>query len=1314
MLKQIALSVVAFSLAAILPTVTHAEDWPTYLNSNTRHGYTTDSIQLPLSKAWDFESVAPPEKSWGDGPGERIIEGKDLEQRVTHDDAFHVAVVGDRVYFGSSVDHQVRCIDAVSGDEHWHFFTGGPVRLAPTVHNGHVYFGSDDGFVYCLNADNGQPAWKLRAGPNDEWMIARQEMISRWPIRTNVIIKDDVAYFGAGLFPHENVYLYAVDAQSGQIVWKHGNISQRDAGRNDLSPQGYLLCSEDKLFVPSGRSMPGVFELKTGLPAYKGKINWRKDGISGGTQALLSDGQLYTYGAHQILAMDESNGKVGYGWFDGDQMAIDGKSAYICNGTYLARINRRAYAVNSREQHKLELELADLKKKVRSQKGAEKTKTLDRMMAAQKRMGEIADIGFVWKVKSTHESALIVAGDQILVGGKDTLVVYNKSDGSVVAEQAMDGAVRGLAVANGHLLASTDTGHVTCFTNNANEATAKVTSKTDTANQTTAPFPQDDKTDSYANAAKDILQTAGSKEGFCLVVGNEDGRLAYEIAKQSNMQIYCVERDLTKVEQARERFAAADMYGNRIVVHHADLDELPYSSYFANLVVSDTCLSTGTMPIAADRIARHIKPLGGKLILNSTRQDKRKTTTTDTETYAKELGLNKPAIQSTDNWVVVTRAGLDGAGDWSHQYGDAGNSACSKDYRIKGGLGVLWYGDPGENKMVNRHEGAVGPLSVNGRLFIQGDSTIMAYDAYNGRFLWEIDNPDSIRTGVFQNNNPGNLVASPDALFYMTGDVCVKLDAATGQVVQKLPLPKSKADGEHQWGYVAYHDGILFGTATRRGELESKLRRRGRKTLDSTDAIFAVDANTGEHKWVYQGNNIAHHTIAIGGERVFLIDSSITSDERNRILQEDKSKLATLTGKAKARAEELAKKVDLRMAVAIDAKTGNKEWAKPVDVTDCSEIGIGGGKLTLIYANNVLVLCGANANGHYWKQFIAGDFSKRRLVALSGDDGKRLWAKDANYRHRPIVVDDQIVAEPWSYDLYSGVQKTRSNPVTGKDEPWSMMRSGHHCGMMTAVPNMLFFRAGYTGIYDLQQDDGTQHFAGHRTGCWINMIPANGLLMIPESSAGCVCLFSIASTIVMEPREARRPWAMYSSTGNLTPVKHLSLNFGAPGDRKDSRGRVWLAHPRPRPSRETSLDLNLAVNDDMYPGGRFIADDSVETTIADSEVDWVLSSTASGIREVVIPCIDKAKGENPATYTIRLHFAELDETIKPGDRIFDVIVQGKTVLENYDIAAKTKQSNTAIVETIDNITVTDNLTIQLNTDGESTTPVLNGLEVIQK
>ena len=82
-------------------------------------------------------------------------------------------------------------------------------------------------------------------------------MISRWPVRTGVLVDNGVAYFGAGVFPHENVYLYAVNAIDGSVIWKQDNLSAEDAGRNDLSPQGYLLASDELLFVPSGRSSTG-------------------------------------------------------------------------------------------------------------------------------------------------------------------------------------------------------------------------------------------------------------------------------------------------------------------------------------------------------------------------------------------------------------------------------------------------------------------------------------------------------------------------------------------------------------------------------------------------------------------------------------------------------------------------------------------------------------------------------------------------------------------------------------------------------------------------------------------------------------------------------------------------------------------------------------------------------------------------------------------------------------------------------------------------------------------------------------------------
>jgi hypothetical protein len=368
-------------------------------------------------------------------------------------------------------------------------------------------------------------------------------------------------------------------------------------------------------------------------------------------------------------------------------------------------------------------------------------------------------------------------------------------------------------------------------------------------------------------------------------------------------------------------------------------------------------------------------------------------------------------------------------------------------------------------------------------------------------------------------------------LFVAVDDACTELDAATGQVRRVHRAPQSSDGVPRAWGYVACEGGLLFGTATINSELDKALKRRGRQVDQRTDAIFAVDRTTGEQRWIYRGRNILHVTIAIGDDRVFFIDSSITAAERERLLQQDKSDLVNLPPEEARRKEEELKALDVRLAVCLDAHTGQLLWSQPVDVTDCSRIGIGGGQLTLMYHDGHVLICGANANGHYWKQFLAGEFSRRRLVVLDAADGKRCG------RRTPTIAAGRSSSARRSSPsrgrstLHTGQQKMSENPLTGQQAPWQFSRPGHHCGPITGAPNMLFFRSGDTAYYDLYNDSGTSHFAGHRLGCWVNAIPGNGLLMIPEASAGCVCQYSIASTVVLEPREERDTWKIYSSPG---------------------------------------------------------------------------------------------------------------------------------------------------------------------------------------
>jgi len=1306
------------ALLCAATTFTQADDWTTYRGDISRTASTSETLKLPLTLHWTYEPPTPPRLAWS-GPAGRTVEGHQLQNRVDFDDAFHVAVVGNRVYFGSSADHQLHCRELDTGRSVWTFTTGAPVRLAPTVADGRVYFGSDDGRAYCLNAEDGQLIWKLRAAPRDEWLLARGEMINRWPVRTGVLVDDGVAYFGAGVFPHEDVFLYAVRAEDGRLIWKRDNISESDAGRNDLSPQGYLLANDTTLFVPSGRSLPAAIDRKTGRLLHKSAPGWRRSagGVVGGTKALLADGQIYSGGAHHFLAIDQKTGRVGHAYIQGRQMAVSGDDAYVATGSVLARLNREEHAAASRKRRALESTVQSLARKLRSNiKNADALR--DKYQALLKKMRRLGSAGIKWSRKSKMESALLVCGNVLFVGGKGKVAAFDLQTGQDVWSIKVDGRARGLAAANGRLLVSTTSGKIYCFTADGVKQKQQSRSASDGPAQqqwVENPYPQDEQSDVYAQAAEGILKQSNVNTGFCLVLGSEDGRLAFELAKRSALKVYGVEPNARKAARSRRLLQSTGWYGHRITIHQADLSDIPYSNFFANLIVSEGHLRTGRLPGRAGRIVRHLKPTGGVVCLGNPRKwndDQRKAATQ----WLTDLKLGKSGrIEQHDNWITLTRGRLPDAGDWTHLYGDAGNTASTDDQRVRGGLGVLWYGDPGPGSMVNRHEGAAGPLATGGKLFVQGTDKVMAYDAYNGQFLWEFGNKQAIRTGVFQNYNPGNLVAGDDSLFVMIRNRCVQLDADTGKVQTIHRLPEGKRQGRHEWGYVAYNDGILYGTATVRKELSGRARRRGRKTADATDALFAIDTKTGEHLWTYQGKSISHHTIALGTHRAYFVDSTLTTKQRAQLLKQDKSKLKQLTGEARKKAEAELKRKDLRLAVALDARTGQAVWSKPIDVTDCSEIGIGGGQLTLMYQNNVLVLCGANANGHYWRQFLAGEFEDRRLVALNAENGERLWAKDANYRHRPIIVEDQIIAEPWSFDLYTGEQKTRPHPLTGQDVPWSIIRSGHHCGMLTGCPNMLMFRSGYTGFYDLSSDSGTRHFAGHRLGCWINAIPANGLVMIPEASAGCVCLFSIAATITMEPRQARRPWTIYSAVGPKTPVKHVHLNLGAPGDRKDARGTVWLAYPRPNPRKKTGLDLKLDLQDVRLSGGGYVSFSEQSMSVRTKDTPWIFNSQAVGIKQWTFPLL--GKDDDSATYNVTLHWAELDEAVQPGQRVFDVKVQGKTVITGLDVVKDAGGRLRGITKTIENVPVDDNLVLELlprsKTAGHASLPILNAVEIVR-
>ncbi len=1283
----------------IMATSTWGADWPTYRHDIARTGSVNESLAAPLARQWVYTSAHEPRPAWS-GPGTRPREGFLLHQRVDFDDAFQVVVVGDRLYFGSSADDKVYALSASTGAELWSFFTGGPVRLAPTFWNGRLFVGSDDGFVYCLQADTGELVWKVRGGPADERLLGNQRMISRWPIRSGVLVDDGIAYFGAGVFPHENVYLVAVRAEDGQIVWRDDSISEGDAYQNEFSPQGYMLATATRLFVPSGRALPVAFEKVTGQLAFNRKYAWRGEesgGNIGGTYALLVDNQIYTGSEDHLLALDQQTGRTGFAWFPGRRLTVSGNMAYLATGKEILAMDRTAYAAASKDRNALEFRIKALRSQLSTATAGARAKVQEDVKVATRDLAqhnrEKIEPTIRWRVACPHDAELILCENLVLAGGQDEVCAFSRQNGECVWKTSVEGNARSLVVANGHLFASTDEGRIYGFApgqTKEGESRAVQHSKAPLND----PYSQDALTPIYRAAAEAIVMESGVTKGYCLILGAEQGRLALELAKRTNLQIVGIEPDVSKVQAARKALDAAGLYGARVVIDQGDPSALPYSNYFANLIVSDSLLLTGKIPGDAGRLTRHLKPCGGVICLGVPAGKLGKPGPVSAGALAdwlSQLRLGRCRISETNGlWAVLKRGPLPGAGQWTHQYANAGNVTCSNDRIVSGPLGLLWFGEPGPAPMVNRHDAAAAPLVVNGKTFIQGENTVMAQDSYNGTLLWQRDIPGAVRTRL-KARECGNLAASDDSFFVALPDRCLRLDAETGQTVATYPLPTPASGKSPQWGFLAYVDGILYGSAMTR--------------IGVSDRVFAIDSRSGDLLWQYEARNIGNLTLALGDGWLFFVDSSLTREQREELLRQDKSRLASLKGEEAQQAEGAMKKLDVRLAVALDARTGGKLWETPVDVTDCSNVGIGGGDLMAIYSDGVLLLCGANANGHYWKQFLAGQFSERRLVALSGRTGATLWARDANYRHRPIVIGNMIVAEPWIYDLKTGRQRMRPNPISGAEAPWQFLRPGHHCTALSACPQMIVMRSGFTAYYDLHDDSGIRHFAGHRPGCWINTIPADGLVLQPEASAGCICLFPIECSVALEPRPDHYRWGIYSAKGSNTPVQQVAVNLGASGDLRAPQGPLWLAYPRPRlPADRAAMGFVLDLKVEFFPGGEYVSHASLPPTATGLQCP-VRSSFAQGLKRCTLPLRGELDG--PAEYTIRLYFPSAADS-RPDKATFDIKLQGNIVAKAFDPGRSPEGASLELA----GLRVDRNLELEFIRADEKTMPALGGFEAI--
>jgi len=407
--------IVALSLLALMCSPGWADDWPTHLHDRQRSGRSPEQLNPPLAQQWAVTPDRAPRPAWTEFPAQQDLWQNFYKNkpRLTQDNAFGVVVADKRLYYGSSSSDKIVCRDVETGAVRWKFITGGPIRFTPSVYQGRVYVGSDDGHVYCLDGSNGKPVWTYRPDCAAAKMMIHMRLCSVCPVRTSVLVDKGVAYWGAGMFSGAQTglrrYVTACRADNGQVLWQHTPPKPL---------QGHPLASEQYLFMPAGKSTPVFFSRKDG--SFQGDFNTSNTRHGGSYVVLSPDNKLF-FGPHY----SESGSYVGQynaqtqaeeaiAWGPGNRLVVTSAGAFYASDVALTKYSR-----------------TENKK--------------------------------IWTVPSDYPYALILASDLLFTGGSDAVAAFRASDGKRVWKAPVSGRVFDLAVAEQCLFVSTDQGNIYCF-----------------------------------------------------------------------------------------------------------------------------------------------------------------------------------------------------------------------------------------------------------------------------------------------------------------------------------------------------------------------------------------------------------------------------------------------------------------------------------------------------------------------------------------------------------------------------------------------------------------------------------------------------------------------------------------------------------------------------------------------------------------------------------------------------------------------------------------------------------------------------------
>ncbi|MFP4173152.1 MAG: PQQ-binding-like beta-propeller repeat protein [Candidatus Hydrogenedentota bacterium] len=1182
--------------ASTLAFAAEETDWPMWRYDAARSANTPLELEEELHLQWVRE-LPEPKRAW---PHQWDNRGK-----LEFDVSYAPVVMGGRIFVPSNVTDSVTAYNIEDGAEEWRFYTDGPVRLAPVAWEGKVYFVSDDGHLYCVDAESGEQLWKFQGGPSEDRLLGNERIINFWAARGGPVIKEGTIYFAAGVWPLHGVFVYALNAENGEKEWVNDTTSSDYVslphggakGFGGLAPQGYLAAGEDDLVVSGGRALPAVFDRHTGEVLeneYRAKPDGGfavdAEGLAYNRNEMIQDrvdalsdqieGEVFSqFAARDRLFVTTEDGAVYcFGPEEVDPVHHEYSPATLRpqSADWAATAQRLLDELGESEGYGLILGAGsgDLLREVLYRSDLHLVVVEDDADAVQSLREELVETGMYGRRAAVIEAdpasfsvqpylfSMVLSEDAQAAGIEpDTPLLASLLDGlrpyggvaylgaSVAQGADLSEAVFAAASDLGEISVQAPADFPLVASKMEEETTLSEAAAAADVDQLTVQTPAD-----FPRAERPA-ETVASLSEAAMGAGVDQLSVETAVAGESRTD----ERSTRFTDVAMTAAADVDQLSVETTEEADGSDDVVGSLSQAALAAGvDQVFVEARRAAARDVAAQRLRALADaasaagvdQLSVERRRDSQGRIAMASRADFAQE-----DTLLAREDFVFAVRGGpLSGAGEWTHQYHDPANTLLSEEERVKLPLGLLWFGGPNNHNILPRHAGGPRPVISGGRQVYLGVDNVAARCVYTGRQLWDVEYP-----GI-------------------------------GHPFTNLELEKRWADGEEVYmtnipgvtyigsPLVALSDAIYL----RYGREVHRLDPATGETVDEFSLpgqpVAEIDDDEDAPEWGHisvQGDYLivtaephVFEDQELGGEGSYTGTSSrlLAVMDRNdgevlwtkeadigfrhgAIVSTD-GMLYVIDGLSENALDSLVRRgeepdEDVTRIYALDLETGEEVWSSDSNVF---------GTYLLYSAGHDILIEGGSRDMR--RPF---DDEPRQVTARSGADGEILWETDGFTLPGALRGDMLIPGRPGNaISVLTGETWQREQPHTGETSSWSYERT-YGCNTLNASQHLLLFRSSYAGYFDLEHDTGTGTFSGFKSGCTANMIAADGVLNALDYTRTCTCSYPNQTSLAMVhmPGDSNiESWTKHEASPP-DPAGY-GLNLGAPGRRVDHEAdRVW-------------------------------------------------------------------------------------------------------------------------------------------------------------